>query len=164
MPIFFSLRFNPSGFMLRTLSHFDFSFVWCDKYRSNCILLHADIYLDKQYFLKMLSFFLFYFWSVYQKSGTHMYIDLCLHLQLNFIDQYVHFSCRYMCFYYYRTVLQLEIGKGYTFSSFFFIFKDCFSYSVCSIFPCEAERCLFKVCEELCWNPHGNFVESVDCF
>lgn len=68
-----------------------------------------------------------------------------------------------MCFYYYRTVLQLEIGKGYTFSSFF-IFKDCFSYPVCSIFPCEAECCLVKVCEELCWNAHGNFVESVDCF
>lgn len=37
--------------------------------------------------LKMLSFSITYFWLLYQKPGVHHYVDLCLRLQFNDIDQ-----------------------------------------------------------------------------
>jgi hypothetical protein len=56
-PTFSSIRFNESGFMLRSLIHLDLSFVQGDKYGSTFIFLHTDSQLDQYYLLKMLSFF-----------------------------------------------------------------------------------------------------------
>lgn len=41
--------------------------------------------------VKTLPFFPVHFWLVYQKSGTHRYMDLFLVLPLDFIDQWVCF-------------------------------------------------------------------------
>ena len=53
----FSSRFSVSSFMLKSLIHLDLSFVQGDKYGSICTFLHADIQLDKDHLLKILSFF-----------------------------------------------------------------------------------------------------------
>jgi hypothetical protein len=57
VPTFSSSRFSVCSSMLRSLIHFDLSFVQGDRYISICILLHADIQLEQHYLLKTLSFF-----------------------------------------------------------------------------------------------------------
>jgi hypothetical protein len=66
-------------------------------------------------------------------------------------------------FYYYCSVVQLEIMNGDTYRSSF-ILQDCFEYPVVLIFPYEVENFSFNVCKKLYWNFDGNFIESVDCF
>ena len=56
-PIFSSIKFSVSGFMLRSLIHLDLSFVQGDKNRSIFILLYTDSQLDQHHLLKMISFF-----------------------------------------------------------------------------------------------------------
>ena len=85
-PTFSPISFNVPDYIPRYLIHLDLSFVQGDKYGSICILLHADILLDQHYLLKMVSFLL------YQNSGVHKCVDLCLGLQFDSIDQPV-------CFY-----------------------------------------------------------------
>jgi hypothetical protein len=53
----FSVSFTVSGFMWRSLIYLDLSFGQREKNGSICILLHADLELNQQHFLKMLSFF-----------------------------------------------------------------------------------------------------------
>jgi hypothetical protein len=59
-PTFYSIKFHVSGFMLKSLSQLDLSFVQSDKYGAICSLLHADIQLDQHHLLRMLSFFPWY--------------------------------------------------------------------------------------------------------
>ena len=62
-------------------------------------------------------------------------------------------------FYYYSSVVQLEIRNAETSSCFFFlIVHNCFSYPGFSVFPCEAENYSPKVCTELCWNFYEVFI------
>ena len=49
--------------------------------------------------LKMLLFSSMYFWILYQKSGVHRYVSLCLHLQFESPDQYVCFLREYRVVY-----------------------------------------------------------------
>jgi hypothetical protein len=54
---FFSIGFNTSSFMLRSLIHLDLSFMQGNSYGSIFILQLADIKLDQRHLLMMLSFF-----------------------------------------------------------------------------------------------------------
>ena len=65
-------------------------------------------------------------------------------------------------FYYYSSIVELEVRDGDTSSSF--IVQDCFGYPVFFVFLYKVEYCSFKVCEELLWNFGGDCTESVDCF
>jgi hypothetical protein len=66
-------------------------------------------------------------------------------------------------FYYYGSVVQLEISDGDTFRSSFIV-HDCFSYPEFFVLSYEVENFNFKVCKELCWDFDGNYIGSVDCF
>ena len=65
----------------------------------------------------------------------------------------------------------MEIGKSDN-SSSYFIVQDCFSYPVLfvclfvfvlCVFLSKVENCYFKICEEMCWDFDGKFIQSVDC-
>jgi hypothetical protein len=56
-PIFSSIRFSVSGFMLRSLIYLDLNFVQDDKSGSIFIFLHTDSQLDQHHLLTILSFF-----------------------------------------------------------------------------------------------------------
>jgi hypothetical protein len=68
--------------------------------------------------------------------------------------------------YHYCSVVQLEISDGNFLRRSSFIVKNCFYYPVFFFFAFlyEIGNCSFHICEELCWNIDGNYVESVDCF
>ena len=77
-------------------------------------------------------------------------------------------------FYYYTSVVQLEIRNG-DISSSSFIVRDCFEailfllllfcFLFCLfVFSYEAEICTFKICKELHWKLDKDCIESVDCF
>lgn len=63
------------------------------------------------------------------------------------------------CFYYYNTVVQLVIGDGDN-SSSSTIIQTCLNYPGIFVFLYEAEDYTFKMCEELHWNFHGDFIDS----
>ena len=56
-PTFSSIRFSLSGFMLRSLIHWDVSFVLDDKYGSIFSFLHIGSQIEQHPLLQMLSFF-----------------------------------------------------------------------------------------------------------
>jgi hypothetical protein len=67
-------------------------------------------------------------------------------------------------FYYYYSVVQLEIRDGDTFRSSF-IAHDYFSYpGWFFVYPYDIKNCPFKVYKELCLNFGENGIESTDCF
>jgi hypothetical protein len=86
-PTFFSIRFNVSGIMWRSLIHLNLSFVQEDKNGSTCFLLYADCQLEQQHLLKMLSFFHWMVWLLCQRSSDHRCLGLFLSLQFYSIDQ-----------------------------------------------------------------------------
>ena len=100
IPTFSFIRFNVSGFILRSLIHM--SFVQGEKYESTCILLHADIQLDQHYLLNML---LFFHWGLFIQNK---HVDMCLSLWFDSIDQFAFMTIQSE-FYYYSCVGQLEI-------------------------------------------------------
>jgi hypothetical protein len=84
---FSSIRFNVSGFMLKSLIHLNLSFVHGDKYGSISILLHVHIQLDQHHLLKILSFFPLYgFGFLNKKSSVYVYLCLFQGLLFNSID------------------------------------------------------------------------------
>ena len=74
IPIFFSIRFSVSGFMLKFLNHLDLSFVQCDRYGSICLLLHEDISLTSSYW-KCCLFSSAYFWLLYLKKSWCLWVS-----------------------------------------------------------------------------------------
>ena len=117
--------------MLRSLIHLDFSFVQGDIYGSSCILLRADIQLDHHHLLNVLLFFNFLILASLSKIRFHNYMNLCLGLQFNFIDQVVCFYANTIpwSFYYYSSVIELKIRVGDT-SGSFLLFEIVFTYPV----------------------------------
>jgi hypothetical protein len=103
-----------------------------------------------------------YLWVHNQKSDVYTWVDLCLGLQFDPIDQCVYFISIPHSFYHYSSVVQLEIRNGDT--SSLFIVQDYFSYPQCFVISYEVENCPFKFCKELCWISDGDCIESVDCF
>jgi hypothetical protein len=80
-------------FCLMSSIHLGLSFVQCDKYKSICILLHADIQLlAPAPFVEDVLLFKCVFWLLCQISDGHLSVYLCLGLQSNFIDDCI-------CFY-----------------------------------------------------------------
>jgi hypothetical protein len=67
------------------------------------------------------------------------------------------------CFYYNDLVVHLKMGNDDMLSSSFII-QNCFSYPGCFVFPHKDENCPFKICQELCWNFDGDYIESVNGF
>jgi hypothetical protein len=86
-PLYLLLDFSVSGFMLRSLTHLDLSFVQGDKYGSIFIFLHTDYQLDQHHLLTMLSFFHVYFWLLCQRSSVRKCVVLFLGLQFYSIYQ-----------------------------------------------------------------------------
>ena len=78
LPTFSSIRFSVVGFMLRSLTHLDLSFVPGDRYGSIFILLHVDIQLCQYHLLNMLSFFHFIFFRFFVKNQAFVgvWIDI----------------------------------------------------------------------------------------
>ena len=68
-------------------------------------------------------------------------MDLCLCLQLNFVNQYVYFVPIPYWFYYYSSVVQLKFGECDT-SNSSSIVQGCFNYPGILVFPYEAESIL----------------------
>jgi hypothetical protein len=69
------ISFSVFGFILRSLIHFDLSFVQGDSYGTICIILHAHIQLDQPHLLKMIFFFLVWFFLLCQKSSVHRFMS-----------------------------------------------------------------------------------------
>ena len=67
------------------------------------------------------------------------------------------------CFYYYSSIVELEVSYGDA-SRSSFILQDCFGYTGCFIFPWELKYCSLEVYEEFCWHFNGYCIESVDWF
>lgn len=79
---FSSIRFSVFGFILRLLIDLDLTFGSVDRYCSISTRLHADIQLNQNHLLKMLSLFHCVFLASFSKIGAHRYLDICLSLQL----------------------------------------------------------------------------------
>lgn len=79
---FSSVRFSVFGFILRLLIDLDLTFGLVDRYCSISTRLHADIQLNQNHLLKMLSLFHCVFLASFSKIGAHRYSDICLSLQL----------------------------------------------------------------------------------
>lgn len=132
-----SIRFCVSGFVLRSLNHVDLSFVPGNIYVSIYIFLNTVIHLEQDNLLKIFS-------TVYllipsqnsgiQKSGLYLY----LHLGICFgsIDSPVYFGSILCNFYYYSSVVQLEMRDG-DISRSSFIGQVCFIDSGLFVFPYE---------------------------
>ena len=150
--------------MLRSLIHLDLSFVQGDKYGSICILLHADIQLDQHHLLKMLSFFhcmVLASLSKYRCPWVYGFVSFWV-FDTILLASWLFLYKFHAVFYYYCSVVQLEVRDGDTSISRYCIgllLLSCFF-----LFLYEVENCSFKVCKELCWNFDGDCIESVDCF
>lgn len=142
-----------TDFILRSLIHFDLSFVHDDEYRSICILLYADIQLDQYHLMKMLS--LFHFWIPLENSSVRGCLGLFLAFWFGFIDQPV-------CFYTKTMAVQYSLkSEMVMFQEFFYCaghFKIYPGFAVAVVvFP-------MKFSKKLCSNFPGKYIESVDCF
>lgn len=67
-PIFPSIKFSISAFMLRSLIHLHLSLTQRDRYVPICILLHSNIQLDKHYLLKIFSIF----YAIFKVSSSNI--------------------------------------------------------------------------------------------
>ena len=119
---FACMRFNVSGFMLRSLIHLEMSFVRGDEYETICILLHADIQLDQHYLLKMFSFFPLYGYAFLVKNqdsvGIWVYFRVFCSIPLIILSICLPIPCS---FYYYCSVVELEIRDGASVRSYFMV-------------------------------------------
>ena len=128
-PISFSKRFRVSDFILRLLIHLELSFVYGDKYRSICSLLHYDnhlalpvLFVDVYYSVGISGFFF---------VNNQFSIVMCIHISIfNFISLLgvfillFYFLKVHCCFHYTSSVVQLKIWDGDTPSSSL-ISQDC---------------------------------------
>lgn len=97
----FSVRFRPSGLMLKSVIHLELSFLQIKKYGFSILLLHLAIQFAQYPLLKMLPLLQYYFCLCKKKrkkrkSGVCRYGDLCKSLQFYSIDQCVCFCARIM--------------------------------------------------------------------
>lgn len=77
--------FNVSGFTLKPLIHLEFIFVWSDRCGLDFILLHVDILLSQNSFLKMLFDLQCLFWAslssvrwLQRHVLTFVFVSTCL--------------------------------------------------------------------------------------
>lgn len=106
--------------VLRSLIDLDLSFIQCDRYRSICILLHADIQLDQYHILKMLSFFSFYGFGFFVKIQVS--IGMCVYFSVFSLIPLIKLSvsiqilgwffvCLFFC--HYCSIVHLEVRSDY---------------------------------------------------
>ena len=132
---------------------------------SICIFRKIDIQLCQHHLLKM-PFFSLYNVSFFIKN--QVFIGVWINIMVFNLILPVHLSV-FMpisrCFYCCSSIVELDVGDGDVSRSSFNI-QDCFwlSWVFFFIFPYEVEYFSFGVCEELCWDFDGAFIESVDCF
>ena len=74
LPTFSSIRFNVTGFNLRSFICMDLSFVQDNRKVSICIFLQPNIQLCQNHLLKMLSFFLLYHFDFLVKNQVFIYV------------------------------------------------------------------------------------------
>jgi hypothetical protein len=151
-------------YTLRYLIHLDLSLVQGDRYRYICILLQVDIQFDQHHLLKKLSFFPLYGFILFFKNqvstGVWIHFRACNSIPLIIVFVPISIPCS---FYYYCSVIQLEVRDVDT-SRSSFVVQDCFSYPAFLFFSYEPKNCSVKVCKALYWNFDGNGIESVNCF
>lgn len=121
-------------------NYFELSFVQWNRYRFIFTFLHVAIQFYRHLLLKMLSFLSL----LCQKSGVCMCMELCLNLQVYFIDWSVCFLATPFCFCCYSSVVQHEMWDCETFNNSFVIKAvlvvclDAISFCVClCAFPYE---------------------------
>ena len=163
LPTFSSIRFNVSGFMLRSLIHLDLSFVHGDRYGFIFILPHVDIQLCQHYMLNMLffPFDIFYFFIKYR-----MFKDVWIDIRVLCSVPLVLLSVLMPipgCVQYCNSVAEYKV-RDCDASRNSFIPQDCFGSPGIFAFPNEVEHRSFEAFEEFCWDFAGHCVESVDCF
>ena len=74
--MFSSKSFTVSGFMFKSLIHFEFIFVYGVKECSNFILLHVADQFSQLHLLKKLSFLHCIFLLLWSKIRCHRWVDL----------------------------------------------------------------------------------------
>jgi hypothetical protein len=133
------MRFTVSGFMWRSLIHLDLSFVQGDKNGFICVLLHADLQLNRHHLLKMLSFFPLDGFSSFVKD--HVTIGVWVHfwvfnsILLIFLPVSVPIPLNFYC-----SIIQLKVRDGdHPRSSF--IVENSFHYSRFFVIPNEFANC-----------------------
>ena len=82
LPMFSSKSFIVSGLTLRSVTHFEFTFVYGVRKHFNFILLHVAIQFSQHHLLKRLSYPIVYSCLLCQKQGTHR----CMGLFLGFVS------------------------------------------------------------------------------
>lgn len=95
IPHFLFSQISVSALMLKSLVHLDLSFVQNEKCGSLCSLHWTSIFG-----WKCCLFSSVYFWLLYQKSGVHWCVDICLGLQFDSIDHMSVFVPIVWCFYF----------------------------------------------------------------
>ena len=158
-PTYFSISFNISGFMRRSLIHLELSFVRGGKNGSICTFLQANFYLKQHHLLKMLTFLCWIIFSSLVKEQVticvliHFWFSIPFHWS-TFLSLYqyhvVFFVCLFVFFNYNCSVIQLEVREcGSTRSSF--IVENSFHYPRFFVIPNEFSNCCFF------WdNPHSS--------
>ena len=107
---FSSISFSAFGFMLRSLIHLDLSCVQGDRYGSICISSTCRHPVRPAPFVEDAFFFsIVYFWLLYQKTGIHRCVDLCLSLWFDQPGCFMPIPCS---FCHYSSLVKLEIRDG----------------------------------------------------
>lgn len=128
-PIFSSVRFIISGFMLISLIHWELSFKQNGKYRSIWILLQAVFIIDHHDLLKVLPFYKCVIPASLSKIRCPQFCGFfCIFNPKSSASVSLLVPKPYYLFYY-SFLVQLEIGDDDT-SGSSFIIQDGYSYSV----------------------------------
>lgn len=154
------------------------------RYRSIFILLHAAIPYDQQHLLKMLYFLQSIFLASLRKKKNQLSVGVWNYVWVFNLIPFIYLSVfiPICCFYYYKSVIQLETCNGDTSNSYFI--KDCFIYSDLFYFLYACLLLLLYVCFPTNWscfvfvvvvvavvfrwrtilNFDGDWIKSLDCF
>ena len=129
LPMFSSRCFMVSCLIFKSLSHFEFIFVYGVRECSNCIDLHAAVQLSEHHLLKRLSFLHCIFLPLLleinwpQVCGFISGLSILFHWPI-----YMFFVPIPCCFAYCRFIVMSGIWEGYA-SSFVLFPHDCFGNS-----------------------------------
>ena len=134
LPMFSFRSFMVSCLVFKTLSHFEFIFVYGVSVLT--IDLHAAVQLSQRHLLKRLSFLHCIFLPPLLRLIDHRCMGLFLGSLFCSIDPYVCFCANNTLFDNYSFVVLSEVWEGYA-SSFVLFPQDRFGNSGSFVVPCE---------------------------
>ena len=107
------MKFSMAGFMLRSLIHFDLSYIHWDRYGSICILLHVDIQLWQNHLLQMLSFFPLFNFVFFVKNQIFLvvWINIWVFNLISLVHQSV-FMPTQNYFYHCNSMIDFDVRDG----------------------------------------------------